>query len=186
MMDPSLCNFTPMDPLNATDFSPCTCRLSSLACLTSARSALIAFLPVLFGTGAAVLLQMQSVCRTQYIHRRWVTRWGVLRCNPSHRTLKSISTCANFEMYVYLHFHSFNLNFRYMATCKQTDIHTRLAMQSCFCGAHSGSLQLCSKFCKLLQLRKCTIIVLKPTRSDIHSFFHIKMQYTTSLQVEQE
>ena len=51
MMDPSLSNSMPMDSLNVTDSSPCTRSLSSLACL---RSALIAFLPVLFGAGAAV------------------------------------------------------------------------------------------------------------------------------------
>ena len=58
-MDPSLSNSTPMDPLNVTDSSPCTRRLSSLAALP--QSAMIIFLPVLFGAGAAVSLQMQSV-----------------------------------------------------------------------------------------------------------------------------
>jgi len=50
-----------MDPLNATDSSPCTRRLSSLACLTSVHSD---HLPVLFGAGTAVSLHAQSVSRT--------------------------------------------------------------------------------------------------------------------------
>ena len=36
-MDPSLSNSMMMDPLNVTDSSPCTRRLSSLACLTLVR-----------------------------------------------------------------------------------------------------------------------------------------------------
>ena len=61
-MDPSLSNSTAIDPLNATDRRV---RVVYQAQPALPQSALIAFLPVLIGAGAAVLLQTQSVSRTQ-------------------------------------------------------------------------------------------------------------------------
>ena len=43
-MDTSLSNYTLMDLLNTTDSSPCTLRLSSLACFISVRSDRLLFL----------------------------------------------------------------------------------------------------------------------------------------------
>ena len=70
-------------------------------------------------------LQTQSVLRTQ-IHQH------ELHGEESFvaQNIKKLQHVCKFEMQVYLRFRSFNLNFQYMASCTQTDIHTRLAMQS--------------------------------------------------------
>ena len=87
-MDPSLFNSTPMDPLNATDSSPCTCRLSSLVSLTSVRSNRL--LPVLFGAGAAVS-PPEAICLSHSVHLSALSY--TVRNPPS----QSFSMCANLK-----------------------------------------------------------------------------------------
>ena len=129
-INPSLSNSMPMDPLNATDSSLCTCHLSSLACLTLVCSDRLA---VLFGANACVLASY-TFCLSHSVDSlplSHTVRSPLLR--PSHRTLKSFSTCK-IEMHVYLCFCSFNLNFQYKLwphIRQQTDRQTYTRILQC-------------------------------------------------------
>jgi len=98
-------------------------RVSRSSIKPSLWSVLIAFLPVHFGVGSAVLLQMQSVSHSvdssvlSYTVR---SPWSY-SVDPSHRTLKSFSMCATLKCtctFVSVR------SIWYMASRMQTDIHT--------------------------------------------------------------
>ena len=94
MMDPSLSNSTLMDLLNATDSSPCTCRLSSLACLNSVPSD---HLPSCSLWHRRCSLVPDTFCLQHFVDSLVLSYTLSLSVDPSHRTLKSFSTCANLK-----------------------------------------------------------------------------------------
>ena len=132
-MDPSLCNSMLMDPLNATDSSQCTHRLSmSLACLTSVCSER---LPSCFLWRRHCSLAPDTICLSHSVDSSvlcYTVRTGVLSCDPSasHRTLKALAHVQIWNLR-YLCFRAFNKNFQYMVTRKQTDRQTYTCVLQC-------------------------------------------------------
>ena len=122
MMDPSLFNSTPIDPLNTTDSLLCTCRLSNLACLTLVLSDCLpscslwrrcCSLAVALSSRSRRNLSLSFISVELHGEESFVAQ-----------NIKKLQHMCKFKMHVYLRFHSFNLNFRYLASCTQTDIHT--------------------------------------------------------------
>ena len=114
---PLLSNSTLMDPLNVTNSSPCTCHLSSLACLTSVCSDC---LPSCSLWCQRCSLAPDAICLSHSVDSSalsYTVRSLSLRSIAQNKNLYHI---CKFEMYVELEF----------STRKQTDLHTRLAMQS--------------------------------------------------------
>ena len=95
-MDPSLSNSTPMDSLNATDSSPGTGRLSSLACLTSVRSD---HLPSCSLWCRCCSLAPNAICLSHSVDSSALSY--TVRSPPSRsiaqNILKSFSTCTNLK-----------------------------------------------------------------------------------------
>ena len=119
-MDPSLSSSTPMDPLNTTDSSPCMLRLSSLASITSVRSDHLPSWSLWRRCcSLGVALSSCSRCNLSLISVE-------LHGEESFVAQKFQHVCK-FEMHVYLRFRSFNLNFRYMASCTYADRHTHMS-----------------------------------------------------------
>ena len=141
MMDPSLSNSTPMDPLNTTDSSPCTLHLSSLASLTSVRSDRLPFCSLWHRCcSLAVALSSHSRRNLSLALSRLISVG--LHGEESFVTQKFQHMCK-FEMHVYLRFCLFNLNFRYMAS-RNTYIRrqTYTCVLQC-CHASVGLTQAC-------------------------------------------
>ena len=89
---PSLSNPTLMDQLNATDSSPCMCRLSSLACLTLVCSDRlpVSLAPALQSSSSPFLsLQTHSVDSSALSY--------TVRSPPSHLVMFSRSTAQNIK-----------------------------------------------------------------------------------------
>ena len=118
-IDPSLSNFTPMDPLNTTDSSPCTLRLSSLASLTSVRSDR---LPSCSLWRRRCSLAVYSPFLSLYTHLSFaLSRFISIELHGMESFVaQKFQHVCKFEMHVYLHFRSFNLKFRYMAANRHT------------------------------------------------------------------
>ena len=119
-MDPSLSSSTLMDPLNTTDSSPCMLRLSSLASITLVRSDHLPSWSLWRRCcSLGVALSSCSRCNLSLISVE-------LHGEESFVAQKFQHVCK-FEMHVYLRFRSFNLNFRYMASCTYADRHTHMS-----------------------------------------------------------
>ena len=124
-MDPSLSNSTPMDPLNTTDSSPCTLRLSTLASLTSVRSDRLPSCSLWRRRCSLAIVLSSRFRRNLSLALSSVELHG-----EESLVAQKFQHVSKFEMHVYLRFRSFSLNFRYMASRTYADIHTRLAMLS--------------------------------------------------------
>ena len=133
-MNPSLSNSTLMDPLNATDSSQCTRRLSSLACLTSVHSD---HLPSCSLWRQRCSLAPDAICLSHSVDSSalsYTVRSPLSHSvDPSHRTLtlKSFSTCANLKCTCTVRSIKIFGIWPYVRkrTDRQTYIHMRLAMQ---------------------------------------------------------
>ena len=87
-------NSTPMDLLNATDSSQCTSRLSSLACLTSVPLSCSLWRQRCSLAPDEICLSYSVDSSALSYTERNLPSHSV---HPSHRTLKSFSTCANLK-----------------------------------------------------------------------------------------
>ena len=146
-MDPSLYNSTPIDILNATeDSSPCTHHLSSLACLTSARSNCIC--------SCSLWCQCCSLAIAFSFHsRRYLSlalsRFISVELHSEKYSVvfiaQNFSTCANLKC-TCTFFCLFNLNFLCLTTHTRKDMHTYTRVLQCSHASvgHSGSpLSMC-------------------------------------------
>ena len=125
MMYPSLCNFTLMDPLNTTDSSPCTCHLSSLACLTLVHSDRLPSCSLWrlhrsLTPDGNLSLALSRLIGIE-LHGEEFSSVMILRRDPSHRTFR---TCANLKCTCTLPLFPF-VQFKYGHT--QTDRHTHMS-----------------------------------------------------------
>ena len=112
-----------MDPLNATDSSSCTLRLSSLASLTSVRSDRLPSCSLWRRRSLAVALSSRSRRNLSLALSRFIS--VELHGEESFVAQKFQYVCK-FEMHMYLH--SIKIFGIWPHVRKQTDIHTRLAM----------------------------------------------------------
>ena len=141
MMDPSLSNSMLMGLLNVTeDFSPCTCRLSSLACLIWSADHLRSCCLWCRCCSLAVALSSHSrhnlsLALSRFIGVELHSEKSSVACVTFSRygsitQRKALAwLCANLKCTCT--FASVCSNFLYMAIRTQTDIHTtHLAMQS--------------------------------------------------------
>ena len=87
-----------MDPLNATNSSPCTLHLSSLACLTLVRSDRLPSCSLwhqCYSLAVAFSSHSSAICLSQSVDSSALSYTA--RRPSSHRTLKSLSTFANLK-----------------------------------------------------------------------------------------
>ena len=131
MMDSSLSNFTLMNPLNTMDSSPCTLRLSSLASLTLVCSDCLPSCSLCRRRSLAVALSSHSRHNLSLALSRLISVELHGEEPFVAQNIKKFQHVYKFEMHVYLCFCSFNLNFRYMASCTYTDIHTYTRVLQC-------------------------------------------------------
>ena len=138
-MDPSLSNSTPMDPLNATDSSPCTCRLSSLgclACLTSVRSHRLPSCSLWCWRCSFV---PNAICLSHSVDSS-VLSYTMRNPPLPSIVLNSFSTCTNLKYTrTFVSVCSIKIFGIWPHADRQTDIHMRLAMMSRWCEARCRS-----------------------------------------------
>ena len=122
MKDPSLSNSTPMDLLNATDSSPCTCIDQAQPAFPPLWSTLLllSLAPMLPSSSSPFPLAPDAICLSHsgnssalsYLVRSPLSH----SVDPSHR---SFSTCTNLKCTCNLRFRLLHLNFQYMVICTQ-------------------------------------------------------------------
>ena len=139
-MDPSQSNSMPMGLLSVTeDSSPCTRHLSSLACLTSVCSdrlyswsfwcqhcSLASSSPFLLLQKWSLSHSVDSSALSYTVRSPVAFSWFIGVEFTEHKFWRGFACAQIWNIRI----RSFNLNLRYMATRKQTYIHTCLAMQS--------------------------------------------------------